>query len=228
MWFLLLCFHCATAYMTPYQWKIIDNSVQYYRTLENQDALQPIHNFIYKNHHQWTIHYTNNFVETNKFYLKPSQHNELYVYATRGLLHAISNYNGGGNFYNYGKIYMNGELYKGISDLGPMRLLPHHYRVNKKWRQKNKYEYEKSIRPIERNVQWARSLNTTTKTSILSTLSELNADERMLFSLRYDEHMNKKHTFKQIGEFYGYSAETARNNLIKVHEKLKDLTYGLH
>lgn len=232
MWILLLfCFHCVSAYLTPYQWKIIDNTFQYCRTLENQDALQPIHNFIYKHHHNWTINYTNNFVKTNKFYLRAPKYNELYVYATRGLLRAIRNYNGYGNFYSYGKIYMNGELYKGISELGPMRLLPHHYRVNKKWQQKNNPLYAKANMPIKADMSWERSFisntNTMTRMSILGTLSELTNDERMLFSLRYDELMNKKYTLKQIGDFYGYSPETARQNIIKVHTKLKNLMYGL-
>ena len=231
MWFLLLCLHCVTAYMTPYQWSIIDNSIKYYKSLESNEYLQPIHNHIYMNHHNWTIHYTNKFIKTNKFYLKPSQHNELYVYAMRGLLKAIENYDGRGNFYNYGKIYMNGELYKGITDLGPMRLLPRSYRVNRLWRMKNREKYEKMNRQIESSINWERSyirqIDMSTKINILSTLTELTNEELMLFSMRYDNEMNKKYTLGQIADFYGYSKETARKRIILLHEKLKDLTYGM-
>lgn len=231
MLFLLLCFHFTTAYMTPHQWNIIDNSIKYYKLLDSHDYIQPIYKHIYTNHHNWTIHYTDNFVENNRFYLKPHQHNELYIYATRGLLKAINNYDGYGNFYNYGKIYMNGELYKGISDIGPMRLLPHHYRVNRKWREKNNKDYNKFIRPIERNINWDKSylkiVDTDSKINIQHTLLELNNEERMLFSLRYDNEMNKRYTLQQISDFYGYSKETIRKKIIKLHEKIKDLTYGL-
>jgi len=217
--------------MTPSQWNIIDNSIKYYKSLDLNESLQPIYNHIYTNHHNWTIHYTNNFVEDNKFYLKPSQHNELYIYATRGLLKAIENYDGRGNFYNYGKIYMNGELYKGITDIGPLRLLPHYYRVNRKWRLLNKDKYNKFNKQIKSDIDWERSYvnpnDMNTKTNILSTLTELNNEERMLFSMRYDHKMNKKYTLKQIGDFYGYSDETARKKIKKLHEKLRDLTYGL-
>lgn len=231
MWFLLLCLQCATGYMTPSQWCIIDKSIKYYKSLECNKYLQPIHNHIYMNHHNWTIHYTNNFIKNNEFYLKPSQHNELYIYAIRGLLKAIENYDGRGNFYNYGKIYMNGELYKGITDLGPMRLLPHSYRVNRKWRKKNGEKYEKMIIQIKPDINWESSYvrpnDMNTKTNILSTLTELTNEERMLFFMRYDHKMNKKYTLKTIGDFYGYSEETARKKIIKLHEKLRGLTYGL-
>tara|TARA_B100001173_G_scaffold310558_1_gene325448 strand:- start:1021 stop:1677 length:657 start_codon:yes stop_codon:yes gene_type:complete len=217
--------------MTPSQWSIIDNSIKYYKSLESNEYLQPIHNHIYMNHHNWTIHYTNNFVENNSFYLKPSQHNELYIYAIRGLLKAIENYDGHGNFYNYGKIYMNGELYKGITDVGPMRLLPHSYRVNRKWRMKNKEKYDKYNTQIKSDINWESSYvrpnDMNTKTNILSTLTELTNEERMLFFMRYDHKMNKKYTLKTIGDFYGYSEETARKKIKKLHEKLRDLTYGL-
>jgi len=231
MWFLLLCLQCATGYMTPSQWNIIDNSIKYYKSFDSNEYLQPIHNHIYMNHHNWTIHYTNNFITNNEFYLKPSQHNELYIYAMRGLLKAIENYDGRGNFYNYGKIYMNGELYKGITDIGPLRLLPHYYRVNRKWRLLNKEKYDKYNTQIKSGINWESSYvrpnDMNTKTNILSTLTELSNEERMLFSMRYDHKMNKKYTLKTIGDFYGYSEETARKKIKKLHEKLRDLTYGL-
>jgi DNA-directed RNA polymerase sigma subunit (sigma70/sigma32) len=66
-----------------------------------------------------------------------------------------------------------------------------------------------------------------TKINILSTLTELTNEERMLFSMRYDNEMNKKYTLEQIADFYGYSKETARKRIILLHEKLKDLTYGM-
>ncbi len=218
-------------YINANQWKVIDNSIQYYKTLESKEYLEPIYNFIYKNHHKWTIKFTNDFVENNNFYLKQSQQNELYIYASRGLLKAINNYDGYGNFYSYSKIYMNGELYKGISDIGPIRLLPHHYRVNRKWRNKNKEEYEKYNKQVDRKVNWHSScisnIHVDIKSDILSVVNELNCDERLLFSLRYDARMDKKYTLKQISEFYDCSQETIRKRIKSIHDKIKEKLTGL-
>lgn len=218
------------SYLTPTQWTIVDNSIRYYRQMESKEYIQPINDFIYSNHHNWTLHFTNTFVKQNKFYLNQNQQSELYVYATRGLLKAINNYDGYGNFYSYSKIYMNGELYKGISDLGPMRLLPHSYRVNKKWKQKNKSKYDFYNQQIE-HIRWTSScisnINTDTKLNILSIVNELDNQERLLFSLRYDENMNKKYTLKQIGDFYGYSSETIRKKMKILHNVIKEKLHGL-
>jgi len=218
------------SYLTPTQWTIVDNSIRYYRQMESKEYIQPIHDFIYSNHHNWTLHFTNTFVKQNKFYLNQNQQSELYVYATRGLLKAINKYDGYGNFYSYSKIYMNGELYKGISELGPMRLLPHNYRVNKKWKQKNKSKYDfynQQIQCIDWTASCISNINTDTKLNILSIVNELDNQERLLFSLRYDENMNKKYTLKQIGEFYGYSSETIRKKLKKLHNIIKEKLHGL-
>lgn len=229
--FLLSFITQCYCYINTNQWKMIDNSIRYYKRLESKDYLEPIYNFIYKNHHKWTIKFTNNFIEKNNFYLKQSQQNELYIYASKGLLKAINNYDGYGNFYSYSKIYMNGELYKGISDVGPIRLLPHHYRVSKKWRNKNKEHYEKYNKPIDRRVNWHSScisnINVDTKSDILSVVNDLNCDERLLFSLRYDEKMDKKYTLKQISDFYGCSQETVRNRMKSIHDKIKEILTGL-
>lgn len=218
------------SYLTPTQWTIIDNSIRYYRQMESMEYIEPIHEFLYSNHHNWTLHFTNTFVKQNNFYLNQNQKSELYVYATRGLLKAINNYNGYGNFYNYGKIYMNGELYKGISDLGPLRLLPHSYRVNKKWKHKNKSKYDFYNQQIE-HIHWTSScisnINTNTKMNILSIINELDNQDRMLFSLRYDQDMNKKYTLKQIGDFYGYSSETIRKKIKNLHNIIKEKLHGI-
>lgn len=227
---LFLLIQNVFSYLTPTQWTIIDNSIRYYRQMDSKEFIQPIHDFIYCNHHNWTLHFTNTFVKKNNFYLNKNQKSELYVYATRGLLKAINNYDGYGNFYGYSKIYMNGELYKGISDLGPMRLLPHSYRVNKKWKQKNKSKYDYYNQQIE-HIPWKGSyisnINANTKMNILSIVNELDNQERLLFSLRYDEHMNKRYTLNQIGDFYGYSTETIRRKIKNLHNAIKEKLYGL-
>ena len=126
---------------------------------------------------------------------------------------------------------MNGELYKGISDIGPIRLLPHHYRVNRKWRNKNKEEYEKYNKQVDRKVNWRSScisnIDVDIKSDILSVVNELNCDERLLFSLRYDARMDKKYTLKQISEFYGCSQETIRKRMKSIHDKIKEKLTGL-
>ncbi len=85
----IIMFTLRNCLYAPHQWSIIDKSIKYYKSLECNKYLQPIHNHIYMNHHNWTIHYTNNFIKNNEFYLKPSQHNELYIYAIRGLLNNL-------------------------------------------------------------------------------------------------------------------------------------------
>ena len=224
-----ILFTGCVAYLTRPQWKIVDHTINHYKSSEyEKQLLQPIKNYLYISHHNWTYYYTHHFINSNNFFVKNSQKMELTQYASRGLLKAINNYNGDGNFYSYSKYYMNGELFKGISDVGPMRLLPHHYRVNKKWREKNPELYELANRPILSTLHWNRSHMGTINNEklveeIYDAVRQLPYEKQALFSLRYDIDLKKKNTLGKIAEKYGYSAETVRLKLIQIHEDIRNL-----
>jgi hypothetical protein len=224
----------STAYLSKPQWKVIDHTIQHYKSSEYEKSfLQPIKNYLYINHHNWTHHYTKQFIKTNELFLRQSQKHELNLYASRGLMKAINNYNGKGNFYEYSKYYMNGELFKGISDVGPMRLLPHCYRVSKKWREKNPELYNIANKPIMSSLSpilWNRShlgkvQNDKMIYEIHDAVKQLPNEKRLLFSLRYDVDLKKKNTLVQISQKYGYSPQTIRLKLIQIHEDIRNLIY---
>ncbi len=226
---MIMCFNYSAAYLTKPQWKIIDHTIKHYTSSKyEKQLLQPIKNYLYISHHNWTQYYTHHFINTHNLFLRKSQKMELTQYASRGLLKAINNYNGKGNFYSYSKYYMNGELFKGISDVGPMRLLPHHYRVNKKWRQQNPELYDKANRPIKSKIQWNRShLGNIDKRvlmdEIFDAVKQLPYEKRVLFSMRYDIDLKKRNTLSQISEKYDISSETIRLRLIQIHKDIRNL-----
>ena len=63
------------------------------------------------------------------------KHDLLYGYC--GLWKAVRNYNGKNNFYKYASFYVDGELKQGISDHLTSCILPHRYRVSRKYMKDN-------------------------------------------------------------------------------------------
>jgi hypothetical protein len=70
---------------------------------------------------------------------------ELKIYASKGLLMAIKNYNPDYPFINHMRLYVNGQLHQGMSDLHPLTILPKTMRLSKKWKAENKKTYNALI-----------------------------------------------------------------------------------
>ena len=106
---------------------------------------------IFIEYYNWTRKQTFIFVKNNPKILKKIKFHELNMYALSGLSKAIHKYNYSytSKFSNYALLYIKNDLYQGITDLTSLKLLPHSYRVSRKWKLNNTNLYKKSMTKIQ-------------------------------------------------------------------------------
>lgn len=211
------------AYLDKIQWNMINNLL---KSGTNKPILE---NILYKHHHKWSHKFTKNFIEENNFHLNKHQICDLQNCANLGLLKAIKKYNGSGSFYSYSMIHMKGELYKGISQVYTIRLLPHYLRVNKKWKESNPNIYRQNMKQVKNYgddefiLEYCKNikLESNNPKNIQIVISELPPQDIRLFYSRYHVHdLSKKYTIKQLSILFACSEKTINKRLINIHENI--------
>jgi DNA-directed RNA polymerase sigma subunit (sigma70/sigma32) len=216
-------------FLTSYKWNLIK------KILSNDKCTNEIkYNtkiIIFNNYYDWTKKITHLFIKNNKKIVKNIKFNDLNMYASSGLIKAINKfdytyndtYNNTSNFAKYALFYIKSDLYKGVSDLTPIKLLPHHYRINNKWKKNNKNLYRKSMKIIntygcnDRNFKYIHAIK---KSNIII---ELEPFLQRIYNYRYDENMNIKFSIQKISQLMCVSDETIRKSLIIINNNIKKL-----
>jgi hypothetical protein len=116
-------------YLNCESWDIIKNCIINPKT--DNSIRNKINNIIYYYYDDWTYYKAINFKKFHYNKCKNIPLVELYSYSNMGLLKAIKNYNGKSNFTKYAEIYVNGELYKGLTELYPISIVPKKERIKK-------------------------------------------------------------------------------------------------
>jgi len=236
---ILLLIPFTISFLTLYKWNIIKNIINSDKTTDimKNNAKK----IIFIEYYNWTKKQTFIFIKDNPKLLRKIKFHELNMYALSGLSKAIKNYNYTykGKFSNYALLYIKNDLYKGITDLKPMRLLPHHYRVNKKWKLNNTYLYKKSMNQFQflgfdewildkfiedrENIE-SNQLIINIKNNKINEINNivftLKPFLKRIFFYRYDENMNKKFKIDKIAELMCVSDETIRKSLNIIKEEL--------
>lgn len=209
------------------QWNSIRYILQHPES--SNELKKEVKNIIFYENIPWAYYTTFKFKNQNKILnnINKEQTNELALYAVEGLHKSIKNYNGSSPFYVYAQIFLKSSLYRGITELNSIRLLPHYYYVDRKW--KNKYKriyniYNKS--PIYNDIEYIISCQNKENKNIQKILNEimydLEPEERRLFNYYYDiETMSKKHTISEITQLMCYSKATCQTKITKLKEKIK-------
>jgi RNA polymerase sigma factor (sigma-70 family) len=226
-------------FLTIQKWNVIKDIITHN---ESTDYMKNnAKKIIFIEYYNWTKKQTFIFIKDNPKLVKKIKFHELNMYALSGLLKAIHNYNYTytSKFSNYALLYIKNDLYKGITDLKPMRLLPHHYRVNKNWKENNTYLYKKSMKKIQflgfdewildkfvedhENIdsnQIIININNNKINEINNIVSTLKPFLKRIFFYRYDENMNKRFKIDRIAELMCVSDETIRKSLNIIKEEL--------
>jgi RNA polymerase sigma factor (sigma-70 family) len=154
---------------------------------------------------------------------------DLLYYGYGGLWKATLNYNGRNNFFKYASYYIDGEIKRGVSDNLSRCLLPHRYRVNKKYMENNDmskhfvtsfsqigYDYGNNL-----NNELNNELNNSNIFNDINFINDivnnLSDKERLYFTLRYDILTFKiERTYKDISEIMCVSEETARKEVRRI------------
>lgn len=236
---ILLLIPFTISFLTLYKWSIIKNIIN--SNITTDIMKNNAKKVIFIEYYNWTKKQTFIFIKDNPKLLRQIKFNELNMYALSGLSKAIKNYNYSykSKFSNYASLYIKNDLYKGITDLKPMRLLPHHYRVNKNWKSNNTYLYKKSMNQIQflgfdewvldkfiedrENIdsdQLIINIKNSKINEINNIVSTLKPSLKRIFFYRYDENMNKKFKIDRIAELMCVSDETIRKSLNIIKEEL--------
>ena len=105
-------------YLSENQSKTINNLIK-------NPSLTPlmrnkINKVIYKYYENYALQSACNFKKNHKNTCKNIKLDELKLYSKFGLYRAIEKYNGSFSFINYANKYINGELYRGLTELYPL------------------------------------------------------------------------------------------------------------
>ena len=219
-------------FLTLQKWFIIKN------IMTNQQSTEIIKNnakkIIFMEYYNWTRKQTFIFIKNNPKILKKIKFNELNMYALSGLSKAIHKYNYSytSKFSNYALLYIKNDLYQGITDLTSLKLLPHSYRVSRKWKLNNTYLYKKSMTKIQflGDDDWILDKfskqnddsNMDNINEIKNIINNLNPFLKRIFYYRFDENMNKRFRINKIAILMCVSDETIRKSLNIIRKKIKD------
>lgn len=150
------------------------------------------------------------------------QKQDLLYYGYGGLWKAACNYNGKNNFYRYASFYIDGELKRGVSDQFTSCILPHRYRVDKKYMESNDMsktfvtsfsqigkEYGNNIPTMEESYQHTSNLE--------SIIRNLPTKDRLYITLRYEVYSCEvQRSYKEVSRLMKVSEETARKEVRRI------------
>ena len=125
--------HASSDGLSKEQWHNINSLLQHPSITEQMR--EKLNAAIYKNYQSWAFSKAHEFKQFHKHKCKHIPKEELYLYASRGLMHAIKNYNGknaGNTFTNYAAHYLTGEFYRALTKLVPICNVPESIRKKSK------------------------------------------------------------------------------------------------
>jgi len=234
----LCCIRHVTSinYLTKNQWMSIKNILKHPRSTSNM--INACNQIIFQHYKHYAYNMAYDFKTT---YYKKCRHislDELKLYASRGLLDAISMYNASMpfSFSKYASIYIKGELYYGMSEMHPLTLLPISKRVNKKWRTQNLVLYKKMTNTkFMSNYDYYDGLYVSThKDSYIlankdkellelwNIINHLDDEYKKIMKYKYNFYFQKIRSNKEIGDLLGYSSETIRKKINKIKNHVYD------
>ena len=171
----------------------------------------------------------NQFVNSSRICSQFSYHkkNQMLFYSYMGLWKAVRNYNGRSKFYNYADIYIDSELKKGLTEIFGSSILPHRFRVNKSFREKNKDIYKKSfVLPLSfkediKNMKLKEDKRNIRH--IFEIVDELSPTDRLYFKYRFNIYTGKViRTNKHVAELMCVSEDKAVIELKRIRKEVTE------
>jgi hypothetical protein len=239
--FLILIYKCYSYHLFKNKfldlkhWETIKTII--INTNKNSETRIKINKIIYAYYDDWSYCKAIEFKNFHYHKCKNIPLLELYLYSNTGLLKAITNYNGKSNFTNYAKVYIKGELYKGLTELYPI------CRISKKERSRKKtnldinnykrsdlldiniIKYDNLIYKIGIKNNYYNHVNYWDKSNenyeeFWEKINTLQPFEKNLIYSKFDYILNKKVSNKYLSTKFGYSEEYIR---LKIKSALKSL-----
>jgi len=236
LFLLLSCMNSVKSinYLTQYQWMSIKSILKHPKSTSNM--INTCNQIIFQHYKHYAYNMAYDFKTT---YYKKCRHiplDELKLYASRGLLNAISRYNTTmpSSFSKYASIYIKGELYYGMSEMHPLTLLPISKRINKKWRTQNLVLYKKMTNTkFMSNYDYYDGLYVSTHKNsyvfvnkykefleLWNIINHLEDEYKKIMKYKYNFYFQKIRSDKEIGYLLGYSSETIRKKINKIKSRI--------
>jgi hypothetical protein len=192
-----------------------------------------INSVLFNYFEKWAIHQAFVFKKYHCFKCRSIKGEELGIYAIKGLVDGIRNYNGKSKFIDYIKIYINSQLLKGMTDLQPLTFIPKHVRRSKNWmskitkHQKNKKYLKKTLNPsfigtnnwmVEKNqkeetTQLEKIIDDEYIANVWLKINDIDEYSKNIFYLKYNYQFEKIRSNKNISLIMNCSEEKVRKNL---------------
>ncbi len=222
-------------YLTQTQWNYIKHILQHPK--RTNTMINTCNQILFQHYKHYAYNMAYDFKTT---YYKKCRHislNELKLYASRGLLDAISRYNTSipVSFSKYASIYIKGELYYGMSELHPLTLLPISKRIHKQWRTQNLVLYKKMTNTkFMSNYDYYDHLYKSTAnsendhereyimilTQIWNIINDSDEEDKKIMKYKYNFYFQKIRSNQEIGDLLGYSSETIRKKINKITTRM--------
>ncbi len=171
---------------------------------------------------------------TQKYYhqCKNIKFAELKLYASKGLLMAIKNYNPDYPFVNHMKLYVKGQLHMGLSDLHPLTILPKKVRLSKKWKKENGKTYSRLLKTTfvgnddylyERNSHRCglQGSEYSTFAAVWTIIHNLDIEYQRIMKYKYNFYMESIRSNSEVANLMCCSDECIRKKILYVKDEIR-------
>ena len=229
-------------YLTNNQWTKINNIIMNIDIdIDTSNNIRNnINNLLFISYEKWAINKAYEFKKYHYNKCKSISIDELSIYSSQGLMMGIQKYKGNSSFTNYVNFYINGCLYRGLTNLHTLTLIPKSHRMKKRnlnekykrilhtkfigndeWMIENKQNYEPIIDKIINNEYYCNIWEWVD--------NNLDNKSKQILKYKYDYYFNKIRSNKEISILMVYSEEYIRKKhseiLIKMSLILQSYNY---
>jgi len=198
---------------------------------------------IYSKYETWAIHKAYIFKRTHPYNSRNINIQDLILYSLEGLQKATTKYNGKSSFHRYAEIYVNGQLYVGLTQLQSITNIPKQIRKQKEKPNRQIYKKKLNTQFIGYDDYWifdkvkanVKEENEENEENIISDISipefwnQINtipipAFTRRVVHYKYNYYLEKIRSNREISILMCCSEETVRkhleNSMIIIHKKI--------
>ena len=226
-------------YLTKNQWTSIKKIIQYTNTNINininintninkqKEIREKINNILFFHYNNWASYHAYEFKQKHPYKCIHIPLNELIIYSSIGLYKSIQNYKGTSEFTQYALHYINGELYRAITELHPITTIPKKVRRKQKKNQKIQNN-EKCKTILMKDSNWLLNGISTSRFNnehicfhnyydyleVWNKVNTLEPFTKKIIHYKFDFYFNKMKSNKDISSLLDVSEETIRKRLI--------------
>ena len=221
----------AINYLTNSQWSLIKYILKHPQRTDYM--VDTIHQVLYQHYKYKAYDVAYNFKMKYSILCNHIPTTEIKQYAAKGLMMAIKTYNPTYPFSTHMLLYINNQLYSGLSDLHPLTILPKKLRLSKVWRNDNRSLYKTLTNTklvgddsfLYDSIQYKKSPETThleniskykMLTEIWSIIKSLDVEYQTVMKYKYNFNLHKLRSNKHVAEFMSCSVETIRKKLLTI------------